>query len=148
MLNFYRLLQRLVVALLLVVIVPHWANATMYKARIDVMVDSTETVVFKFASDIGTEVPISMFSVVSEKNGEYNYQKPEWFLAISPGTYKRISEIRYGQAVDGFPENEAKHLVEGKRYLASIEGAGISESIEFELMRCSGKLAVRVLKAR
>ena len=148
MFDICRLLRCVTLLFLLVVTTQHWASATMYKAQIDVVVDSTETVVFRFSSDTGMEVPINMFSVVGQTNGKYDHQNPVWLLALSPGSYKRISEIRYGQAVDGFPRNDAQQLVEGQRYLASIEGAGISESVEFELVHFSGKIAIRVLKAK
>jgi len=132
-------------ALLLLAMPLHCANATTYKARIDVMMDSSGTVVFRFASNLGLEAAINTFTVVRQVNGKYDYQKPSWFLAMPPGAYKRISEIRYGDAVDGFQIKEAQQLVEGQRYQAFFSGTGISLPIDFELVNCSGKTAIRVL---
>ena len=145
MFKFCRVLTYIIWTICLVTATQHWACATMYKARIEVMVDATETVVFKFASDFSSEVPVNSFSVVGQTNGEYDYQKPAWYLSIPPGSYKRISRIRYGEDVDGFSRSKVQPLIEGRPYLAELNGAGISESIEFELVRCSGKTVIRIL---
>lgn len=133
----------LLVVLSLVFLQPSYA--TMYKGRIDVLVNDADEIVFRLASDSALQVPINVFSVVGVAQEKFDYRNPRWMISMPAGSYKRISELKYGEGVEGFSKNDAKELIAGERYLASMSGAGFSESIEFELVRCAGKLAVRVL---
>jgi len=148
MLIFRKPIRHVVWAMLLLAMPLHDADATTYLARIDVMADSNGAVVFRFRSNLGLEAAVNIFAVVGQVNGKYDYQKPAWLLARPPGSYQRLSEIRYGDVVDGFQIKEARQLVEGQRYRALMSGAGISESIDFELVSCSGKKAIRILKTQ
>jgi hypothetical protein len=112
------------------------------------MVDDGGVVAFKLGSGLmGPEVTLNTFSVVRQVSGRYDYSNPNWRVSIRPGSYSAIFEIKYGGPVAGFPESEARPLVEGERYQASMHGAGMAGSVEFELVRRSGKLAVLVFKA-
>lgn len=121
------------------------AHAAIYKAQIYPVINQKGILEFHFASDIGLKAPIGNFSIYGVSNGEWHYSEPIWEISKKIGSFSDVSEIQYGVALDGFSSIPAGRIEVGSHYLVEISGAGIAESIEFELIHCSGKVLVNVL---
>jgi hypothetical protein len=85
-----------------------------------------------FITPIGGEVPIENFSVITKKNGEWNYEDPVWRIDAENGRNKRVKAIKYGIIPEGFIESsENRNLKSNTPYLAIGFSAGGHSSLEF-----------------